>query len=529
MRWLAALALAAAAHGADPVQLRPYPQKIRTFFALSDPSAPAAVRRSPDRLPAGETTAVATTGDGAVWIGSRQGLMRFDKNAGQWDRWQYFAGKRYLPDDEIVQLYGEGESTIWVRTATGISRIQMRPMTLAQKADLFEERIRDRHDRYGMVADSRLREPGNLASSQLSDSDNDGLWTSVYAAAECFRYAVTKSPDALDRARRAVEAVLFLEQVTGRPGFPARTYIRRGDTRGQGGEWHWTADGQIEWKADTSSDEIVGHFFILGVAHDLLPDEDLKLRIRATARRIMDHILSNGYNLVDVDGKPTTWGKWTWEYFQSPAGKSDGPLNALELLAFLKTASHLTGDSKYEDEYRKVALDLKYLEHTQRLLELREQINYSDEELAMLPFYLLFQYERDPKLLEGYRNALDQWWRNIQRERNPLWTFIYLTGRPDAKPDLDAAAWTLYRFPMDLVTWGVKNAHRRDIDVDPRRDRHRRPQALTLLAPDERPVMKWNENPFRLDAGGSGMSEDDGAAFLLPYWMGRHHGFLQGE
>jgi hypothetical protein len=32
-----------------------------------------------------------------------------------------------------------------------------------------------------------------------------------------------------------------------------------------------------------------------------------------------------------------------------------------------------------------------------------------------------------------------------------------------------------------------------------------------------------------VDGGEGGHSEDDGAAFLLPYWLGRYHGFLKGE
>jgi hypothetical protein len=41
--------------------------------------------------------------------------------------------------------------------------------------------------------------------------------------------------------------------------------------------------------------------------------------------------------------------------------------------------------------------------------------------------------------------------------------------------------------------------------------------------------MKWNSNPFDMDGGSDGRGEDDGAAFLLPYWLGRHHGLLLGE
>ena len=55
-------------------------------------------------------------------------------------------------------------------------------------------------------------------------------------------------------------------------------------------------------------------------------------------------------------------------------------------------------------------------------------------------------------------------------------------------------------------------------------DRADQRQAETLLPPDERPVMKWNGNPFVVDGGNGGVSEDDGGFFLLPYWMGRFLG-----
>jgi hypothetical protein len=145
-------------------------------------------------------------------------------------------------------------------------------MTLAQKADYFEQRVHARHDRWGQVSNSELKEPGNLATNQLRSSDNDGLWTAMYAASQVFRYAVTKSPEALANARKTIGAVLFLEEVTGRPGFPARSWITKDEPRPRDGQWHWTPDNQIQWKGDTSSDEIVGHFFIYGIAYDLLDD-----------------------------------------------------------------------------------------------------------------------------------------------------------------------------------------------------------------------------------------------------------------
>lgn len=477
-------------------------QKFRTFHPLDSPEVQKGAR-------------TATASDGVEWKAAARGLYRGT---------EYFAGKRYLPDDDVVALAPDAARGMWVRTKTGVSHIELRPMTLEQKAAAFEERVTSRHDRYGMTSDSHLTKAGDLSTNVLESSDNDGLWTAMYGAAECFRYAVTKDSDALARAKKAIEAVLFLEEVTGVPGLPARSYVKKGDPRPKDGVWHWTKDGQIQWKGDTSSDEIVGHYFLLSVAYDTLDDAALKARMANAARLMMDYILSHGYTLIDVTGKPTTWGKWSPEYFGG-RGKSDSPLNAAELLSFLKVTEHLTGDPKYAPAYKKVAVDMKYAEQAARYLELREEINYSDEELAMLSFYPFFRYEKDPAL----RKALDQWWANCVREKNPLWTYIYLVGRPGAKVDLAGALSTLEKIPMDLISWKVVNSDRKDVVMEKSLDRERRMQAKTLLPPDERPVMKWNGNPFVVDGGNGGFTEDDGATFLLPYWMGRYMGLVEAS
>ena len=105
----------------------------------------------------------------------------------------------------------------------------------AAKADIQQEAARAREQLRDQVA--ALAVAGEVASNQMVDNDNDGLWTAMYAAAECFRFAVTKSPEALANAKKSVEAVLFLEEVAGKRGFPARSYVRKGDRMPRGGEW----------------------------------------------------------------------------------------------------------------------------------------------------------------------------------------------------------------------------------------------------------------------------------------------------
>ena len=463
------------------------------------------------------------TQDGAVWLGTAHGLWRHTKSG-----WDYFAGQRYLASDDVRALapVPANPHSVSVFTSKGASRIDLLPMTREDKASFFEKLVADRHTRHGMVADSVLTRPGDLASNQTISSDNDGLWTAMYGAAECFRYSLTHSVEALQRAERSVEALLYLEKITGIPGFPARSYIKPGEPQPKDGIWYDNPIEKLRWKADTSSDEIVGHFFLFSIAYDTLPNPELKRRIAATTRRIMDHLISHGYYLIDRSGKPTTWGKWSPAYF-AKEGRSDSPLNAVELLSFLRAARHITGDTKYDTEYEKVARQLGYAQIATRYPELAEETNYSDEELALLSFYTLFRYERDHALLPLYHKALEGWWGHIKRERNPLWNLIYLhsqPGIPQAERDrlIKEGLATLDQLPLDLITWTVDNTHRRDIQWDQSQDRFKAQQSTNWLAPDQRPIMKWNSNPFGVNGGDGGRSEDDGAIYLLPYWLGRY-------
>lgn len=112
------------------MQLRAYPQKFTRFYQRSDPAVPAALKRAPGPLPSGEVNYVATTADGAIWRGTRAGLFRVDHAADPPDRRQYFAGRRYLPDDDVLNLVPDSSTGVWARTSTGVSHIELRFMTL---------------------------------------------------------------------------------------------------------------------------------------------------------------------------------------------------------------------------------------------------------------------------------------------------------------------------------------------------------------------------------------------------------------
>lgn len=491
-----------------------------------------------DGLPIVRLTGIAADSSGGLWLATEGGAtyLKPRRGSARANQWFYFWGKRYLPDNAVENIVvdeqgdGRGNAPLpraWLRTRTGVTLIQFKPYDLEQKSALFIKRLQHRHNRYGYVADCDLLRPGDTSSYRMTPSDNDGLWTAIYVAGECFRYAVTHSPEALANARTSLAALERLESVTGIPGFPARALIHRGDYRDPGGEWHWTPDGEWEWKGDTSSDELVGHFFAYQVAYDLLPDERDRRSIRPVVERMASHLLDHRLQLVGYGGRVTTWGKYNPEYFRTPDGRADRSLNSLELLSHLRVAYHVTGNRRFLAEYQRIGRELGYFDYVMRMgTEKPAEINYSDEELAYLAWYPLMQLEDAPGRRQRYQGALEGFWRRTRGEHNPLWNFIYAasTGAKDyARPE---AVDALKRIALDTVSWTVKNSERADLALAPARGRFREQQAQRALPPNEHCVMKWNGNPFELDCGNGGRSEDDGAFFLLPYWLGRFHRLL---
>ncbi len=483
-------------------------------------------------LPHIEVTVIAEESPALIWVGTTRGAVRFDLTSGRTAA-QYFASKRWLPDDRVTAIgfeqsqSGESGSAVWIETPQGFSRIEYKPMTLAEKTRLFEERVRARHVRHGFTASSRLRIPADLTSNQTVSSDNDGLWTAMYLAGECFRYKVTGEVKAREYAREGIQALMRLESITGIPGFPARSFIRIGeDEQPKDGEWHPTPDGQWKWKGDTSSDEIVGHYLAYAVYYDLVAGESERSQIRAVVERITSHILDNGYHLIDVDGKPTRWGWWAPEEIWVDPDETG--LRALHMLSHLRVAHHITGNPKFEAAYDELVKRHRYAHLTRnQKINVPGHVNHSDDELAFLSYYPLLLYEKNPELRKIYIESLERSWLIERPERNPLWNYIYAAGTGSGEFDAEESLLTLRQIPLDLVSWTVTNSHRLDVVQDPAADRFTRKQSLLVLPPDERPMMKWNGNPYALDGGDGGHGEDDGAFFLLPYWLGRYHGFIQ--
>jgi hypothetical protein len=537
-----------------------------------------------DQFPYNDFTCV-EAGEGEVWFGTKIGAFRYDgKN------WEYRQGKRWLAGDHVADIDLDEGGNAWFATDGGASVIETIPMTLAQKAAHYESLI-DQYNRrteYGYVLEAHFSKAGDLTSEKRnSDSDNDGLWTAMYGAGECFAYGATKDPEAKRRAKDAFEALRFLSvapvggEFPQQPGYVARTVVptTEPDPNEQRGyriedmeekratddslwkvyfpRWVKTADGKYWYKTDTSSDELDGHYFFYPLYFDLVaetPEE--KERVREVVRNITDHLVRNNFRLMDHDGTPTRWSDYSPENLNhNHLWYNERGLKSLSMLSYLYTAQHITGDPKYGEAITALRRDHAF-DTNAMVTKIQSGIgsgNQSDDEMAIMCYYNLLKYADDPELLDEMTYSFYKYWTLEFPELNPLFNFAYAVfgigydyknpwGTHDISPWegwLEDSVDTLKRFPLDRFDWRHENSHRTDVVrlerqaafepyETPRRRGWNRGHLTSgkVLPVDERHFEHWNTDPWHLDQGGGGNGLADGAVYLLPYYMGLYHGFI---
>jgi hypothetical protein len=79
--------------------------------------------------------------------------------------------------------------SVLVLTEDGLSLMEVSCWKLSAKATYYENMINPRHDRYGLVGSCGLTSTNDLSTYVLKDSDNDGLWTSIYTSSQVLKAA----------------------------------------------------------------------------------------------------------------------------------------------------------------------------------------------------------------------------------------------------------------------------------------------------------------------------------------------------
>ncbi|MEJ7643664.1 MAG: hypothetical protein WKF87_03655 [Chryseolinea sp.] len=485
------------------------------------------------KLPWTDITSV-TEIDGNLWFGSTNGAFMQTREG----KFECYASKRWLPSDRVVDIAKGPSNSVLILTDKGLSRIFNKSMTLYDKAMYYEGQVRARHIRHGFNATMSFMKDGSLATGSLEDSDNDGLWTSMYMGAEVFRYAVTKSEDALLNITESMEAMERLYAINGIKGFPSRSFERRG-YKYDDEPWRRASHPEWDWKSTTSSDEAIGHIFVFAAMAEVL-DGDLKTRAIILIDSLMQHTLDHDMYLVDWNGEPTRWGKWNPDYVNDrPVGVGDRKINSSNIIAMLQTAYYFTKKEAYKEKafnlmtthgyYDNLMLPMKRVGKATDNADdwskmLSESWNHSDDEMYFLGYWGLYRYAFNDTLKTKFKEAIIDHWEIERPEKEGAWNnFTALTGTKNF--DLKESVWYLQEYPLDLIHWKVKNSDRKDIDlIEPN---FRNQTTKEVLPPDELPINRHNANRFDLDGGDNGQSEySAGDIWLLPYWMGRYLGVI---
>lgn len=536
-----------------------------------------------DGLPYNDFTCLSIAMDHQIWFGTTMGAVRVNATAYEW---HYRQGKRWLPDDLINDAVSF-ENQTWFATANGVGVIENVPITLAQKAEHYEQEIEQyiKRTEYGYLSEVGLKNPEDKSEIMYHDSDNDGLWTSMYGAGECYAYSATKSPEAKRRAQQAFKALRFLSTVTQggevemQPGYVARTivstsepnpnerssYTLEGQKRNQENETLWKVysprfplnkEGNYWFKTDTSSDELDGHYFFYGLYYDLVADTDEeKQLVRETVQAITDHLIRNDFAMIDHDGTPTRWAVFRPSIINRDFNwYPERGLNSLSMLAYLAVTEHVTGDARY-GEISKQLQEEHYYDMNAMVAKIQYgpgSGNQSDDEMAYMSFYNLMKYCKDDALRRHILYSFFNYWAVDYPEMNPFFNFIYAAcGLGETYTDpwgtyslnpwdgwLDDSVKTLTGFSLDRRNWSHQNSHRIDLAPLPRQSianyPNEEPNRLRahrvngkVIPVENRHFNHWNTDPWTLNDGGDGRGLASGTVYLLPYYMGLYYGFIQ--
>jgi len=328
-------------------------------------------------------------------------------------------------------------------------------------------------------------------------------------------------------------------------------------------------DEDLIYKADTSSDELIGHYAAYKLAYDILgpTDPELAELIKTTMVRHTTHLLKNDHSMIDLFGYPTSWGKLNNEYFMNNYAWEDCGTTSLVILTALKVTAYLTQDDKWEKEYRKLLYEKPYqyakligefrerwnimiakengIEYkigdteaakpgTQLFKLVQDNLSYSDEEMAMLAYYTLFQLETDPKILDDLHKGFDSWWvSGVQQSSTPLWLVTYQLAYPEKSLEdgrlLKDLAWSLKRHSIDMRPWIFDNSYRAiPLINDSNLAYSEETKGLYPFPMDEVQPCRYNNNQSQIiSTHKSGL--EPCTTYTLPYWMAVYHHLIKEE
>jgi uncharacterized protein (TIGR03437 family) len=356
--------------------------------------------------------------------------------------------------------------------------------------------IRAKHMPFGTILDPIF------SSSTTSDQivgytrcGDSALWTGAYLAAESYRYKVTQSPDALANVKAALGGLKALTDVTGDNRL-ARCIVLASSPFAAGianEEAHNTVHQAPPyiWLDNTSRDEVVGAFFGLGAAFDLVDDATVQSGVADLASRLLGFVSHHQWSPNDDIGNT---------FLVRPE----------ELQMLLQVTRHVNPADTTSGPFIVPPVE------TGVTVDVQSNSSYFKFSLDYMAFYNLVRIQNNGGNQSAYKTVRD----HTATHQNAFFNMVdrVLQG-PNAARDAETGGL--------LAQWLQRP--RRDAYVDVSSSVQVcgsdacQPVPVPIRPPSD---FIWQVNPFQLSGGGVGAVEGAGIDYILPYWMARYYNVI---
>jgi uncharacterized protein (TIGR03437 family) len=358
-------------------------------------------------------------------------------------------------------------------------------------------RIQAAHMPFGTILDPVYASSSSDQIAGYTRCGDSALWTGAYLAAESFRYKVTQSADALNNVKTALAGLKLLSDVTGdnqlaRCVFPANSPYAAGiESEEASNTIH--QNPPLVWIDNTSRDQIVGAFFGLNAAFDLVDDATVKSTVSALTTLLIGYISRHNWSPND---DPT----------------STFMLRPEELQMLLQVARHVNPSNGVSGPILVAPVGVGVD------VDVQSNGSYFKFNLDYMSLYNLVRLQNNGDNQGAYKTL-----RNYTAShQNAFFDMVdrALEG-PNASRDAETAT---------LLDQWLQRPKR-----DPYVDLTKTVQVCGTEACQPVPVplrpttdFLWQRDPFQLAGGGLGTIESAGIDYILPYWMGRYYGVIAG-
>jgi hypothetical protein len=377
--------------------------------------------------------------------------------------------------------------------------------------------IQQRHLPYGTILDPIFASPESDQIVGYTRAGDSAIWTGHYLAAEAFRYRVTGSPEALNNVRRAIAGIRSLIDITG-TNLLARCLIPVDSIyapailaeESHNGIWRNFLNGrEYYWIGRTSRDQNLGVMFGSAVAYDMVEDDGVRSEISSLVTRLLDFLLANNWSVVMPDGSIS-------------ATFLTNPDQRLSFLIVGRRVNPSRFSSIYE---RERVLNIATVGIAIEYDLLNEHTSYFKFNLDTISLYNLIRLEGNSTFRSAYMEVYDKLRDTTAGHGNAHFNMIDRALKSPNDPRDNQT-----RIMLQEWLWRPRRDLYRDWRGDPRYPACGEDRACSPIPVFDRinTDFLWQRSPFLLYGGGGGRIATAGIDYILPFWMARFYGVIQG-